>query len=97
MFSNNKLTRAYKYNSQYKDYEVVKKPAPYDMSSKKAWSADDTFLRCVYLTEGERDGSVDNKDVEIRLVCNLCSSEMGDLVKKGRFLPLPSVDWQVSN
>ena len=95
MFSNNKLTRAY--NSHYKDYEVVKKPAPYDMSSKKAWSADDTFLRCVYLTEGERDGSVDNKDVEIRLVCNLCSSEMGDLVKKGRFLPLPSVDWQVSN
>ena len=74
---------------------MVKKPAPYDMSSKKAWSADETFLRCVYLTEGERDGS--SKDVEIRLVCNLCSSEMGDLVKKGRFLPLPSVDWQVSN
>ena len=75
---------------------MVKKPAPYDMSSKKAWSADDTFLRCVYLAEGERDGNADNKDVEIRLVCNLCSSEMGDLVKKGRFLPLPSVDWQVS-
>jgi len=81
-------------DATWKDYEVVKKPAPYDMSSKKAWSADETFLRCVYLTEGERDGGVDNKDVEIRLVCNLCSSEMGDLVKKGRFLPLPTVDWQ---
>jgi hypothetical protein len=64
------------------------------MSSKRPWSADETFLRCVYMTRAEKERGDDGDDVNIRLVCNLCSSDVGDATKKGRFLPLPSVDWQ---
>ena len=39
----------------WKNFEVVKTPAPYDMAVRKQWDALEKFLKCVFTIEDQEE------------------------------------------